>query len=650
MNDDIAEAKRRLPLPDLMARCGLGGHAKKSARCPFHEDSNASFSVWQGNAGWRWKCHSGCGNGDEVKLLEKHEGLTRKDAFKRYLEMAGVGGKPESTSNGRVNRAPFDWKTCVNAFTDEDAAKLARWRGYSPPFVKWFRDNALVGLHEGCIAFPVHSESGDAVAAHYRLKADGSWRFEPKGSRVRPLVIGDLTTARMVHAFESQWDALAVCDKLNMHTTPGYALLVTRGAENGGLVAGRIRPDAELYAWPQNDPEDKRKNGKTPAEKWLATVAESAGCRVRSVLTPPEHKDANDWTRAGATDDDLIAAVKAATVIAERARPLIEFRMPSELRAFEPPAGSVLVGDNHIVKGSVFVIGGAPGVGKSRAGTGLAEAGATGHEWFGLRVHRRYRTMIVQNENGEHRLKDEYSELNTELLDPWVRVCPPPPLGMAFNNPEFRAALERSIADFMPDVVLVDPWNAVARDDKAADYLETFRIVRSVIPAGANAPALGIVAHTRKPKSDERATGRGLLNLLAGSYVLGSVPRCVFVLQAASDDPVDRRVVWTCCKNNDGELGPRSAWVRCNGLFEPLPDFDWESFDTPGNRKAASYAPAVEIVRDADEPPTKAQTVAELKKRGVAQPTAYRWIDAAMDAGELVLDPQSGALRVRSHS
>jgi hypothetical protein len=124
----------------------------------------------------------------------------------------------------------------------------------------------------------------------------------------------------------------------------------------------------------------------------------------------------------------------------------------------------------------------------------------------------------------------------------------------------------------------------------------------------------------------------------------------VFIMQAASDDPEDRQVVWTCCKNNDGDLGPRSAWVRCNGLFEPLPDFDWESFDTPGNRKAASYAPAVEIVRDADEPPTKAQTVAELKKRGVAQPTAYRWIDAAMDAGELVLDPQSGALRVRSHS
>jgi hypothetical protein len=40
---------------------------------------------------------------------------------------------------------------------------------------------------------------------------------------------------------------------------------------------------------------------------------------------------------------------------------------PSEIFAYEPPPGIVLVGDNHITRGSVFVIGGALGVGKSRA-------------------------------------------------------------------------------------------------------------------------------------------------------------------------------------------------------------------------------------------------------------------------------------------
>ena len=37
--------------------------------------------------------------------------------------------------------------------------------------------------------------------------------------------------------------------------------------------------------------------------------------------------------------------------------------------------------------------------------------------------------------------------------------------------------------------------------------------------------------------------------------------------------------MWTCCKNNDGELGARSAWKRRNGLFAPVSDFDWDAFD-----------------------------------------------------------------------
>ena len=71
MNDDIAEAKRRLPLPDLMRQIGLGEHAKKSAHCPFHDDKHNSYSTWQNDDGlWSWKCHAGCGQGDEITFLE----------------------------------------------------------------------------------------------------------------------------------------------------------------------------------------------------------------------------------------------------------------------------------------------------------------------------------------------------------------------------------------------------------------------------------------------------------------------------------------------------------------------------------------------------------------------------------------------------
>lgn len=295
------------------------------------------------------------------------------------------------------------------------------------------------------------------------------------------------------------------------------------------------------------------------------------------------HKDLNDWTRAGANADELLAALKSAEVVCqpEKSLPLIEFKTPSQLKSYVPPPGMVLVGDCHSVRGSVFVIGGPPGVGKSRVSVALAEAGATKNEWFGLPVHRRFKTMIVQSENGPFRLSQEFSELDCDTLENYVRVCTPPPFGMCFGREDFRAQLSAAIREFEPEVIIFDPWNAIARDEKARDYLETFELIRSVLPAGDKAPALGIVAHRRKPQADERTTGRGLLNLLAGSYVLGSVPRCVFVMQLASDDPQDNRVVWTCCKNNDGELGAHSAWERRNGLFAPVSEFDWDAFDNP---------------------------------------------------------------------
>jgi hypothetical protein len=269
------------------------------------------------------------------------------------------------------------------------------------------------------------------------------------------------------------------------------------------------------------------------------------------------------------------------------AKPLIEFFTPSQLTDFDPPEGFNLVGDNHIQRGAPFVIGGAPGVGKSRAAVALAVSGATCTDWLGFKVHRQFKTMIVQAENGRVRLKNEFADLDCAALDESVRVCSPPPLGLAFDDPEFRYQLRYEIEKFRPDVLILDPFNRVARDDKARDYKEAFEWLLSVLPTGDDAPALGIVAHTRKPKSEERANGRALLNLLAGSYIIGSVPRAVFVMQAASDDTEDRRIVWTCCKNNDGELGTRSAWMRGNGLFVPVKDFDWKTFEADGEKRRA---------------------------------------------------------------
>src|SRR5947209_15770752 len=90
---DIDNAKKHLPLPALMHRLGVGEHAKKSTRCPFHDDKHNSFSVWKTGAGlWFFKCHTGCAEGDEINFLELHKRISRGDATKLYLEMSGANG------------------------------------------------------------------------------------------------------------------------------------------------------------------------------------------------------------------------------------------------------------------------------------------------------------------------------------------------------------------------------------------------------------------------------------------------------------------------------------------------------------------------------------------------------------------------------
>src|ERR1051326_7412779 len=216
-----------------MNQLGLGEHSRRGARCPFHEDKRNSFSVWQNERGWFFKCHAGCGEGDEINLLELHEQLSRGDATKRFLQMAGLNGTELHVPKANENKSKptCNWRACVQAFTEMHLERLVQWRGYSVDFCSWLHQTSLVGLYDGCIAFPMH-DSGKVIAAHYRLK-DGTWRVHPYNTSMRPFVIGDPAKANIVHIFESQWDAFAVCDKLSLHEKEGVALVVTRGAGNG---------------------------------------------------------------------------------------------------------------------------------------------------------------------------------------------------------------------------------------------------------------------------------------------------------------------------------------------------------------------------------------------------------------------------------
>jgi hypothetical protein len=314
--------------------------------------------------------------------------------------------------------------------------------------------------------------------------------------------------------------------------------------------------------------------------------------------------------------------IEAAT---EPREPRIKVFTPSELRAYNPAQEPVLVGDNHVTRGEVFVIGGEPGVGKSRLAVSLAIAGATGSDWLGLKVRQKFRTLILQTENGRYRLKNDFDEIARDGLDDWLRISEPPPFGLTFNNPEFQDDLATIIADFKPHVALLDPWNAVSKDDRQRDYAETFDIIRAILPKGDDKPALGIVAHTRKPQTGERRNGgTGLMHTLSGSYVLTSVPRCIWIVVRGSEDETDNSVVVFNPKNSNGQNSTRSAWVRKNGLFEPLAGFDWKQFDRPPEERRTITSDDIEQVLKGHGTVQRKQAAESLMKlTGLKQSACY---------------------------
>jgi len=303
-------------------------------------------------------------------------------------------------------------------------------------------------------------------------------------------------------------------------------------------------------------------------------------------MKPQTEPRIDDYGNAADFDDEAIA--RGIEPPKKPREPRIRFFKPSELRDYEPDNGAVLFGENHICRGEVFVIGGEPGVGKSTAATELAICGATGRDWLGLKTHDKFKTLIIQNENGRYRLQQEYSSrgLGSEIEES-ILVSEPPPYGMTLNHPEFLEDVKTALESFVPDVVIFDPWNAAARDDKAADYSAAFDALRNMLPKGKEKPALGIVAHTKKPQANEKRTGgSGLMHLLAGSYVLTSVPRAIFIMVRGGNDETDNSVVWFNPKNSNGPAAPRTAWEREPSGFTPLTDFDWKTFEGgDGGRK-----------------------------------------------------------------
>jgi hypothetical protein len=302
------------------------------------------------------------------------------------------------------------------------------------------------------------------------------------------------------------------------------------------------------------------------------------------------------------------------------------------LRQFVVPVGCNLIGDFHFCRGDIVLLAGPPGVGKSRAAVAAAVCGASMCPWFGYQVHQKFKTIIFQSENGIIRLHQEIEAIGASIDDALL-ILEPPGCGLAFWDRSFRSAAAKAIGLHAPGLVIIDPWNGVAEGDKQKDIATAFKWIRALVPASIKSPVILVVAHTRKPRADERSCGRALLNNVVGSYMLGSVPRAVFVMQHASDDVTEERVVLTCCKNNNGLLGERGAWKRNGGgVFDEIEDFDWSEFGSAAGT-GNSWREIPSVLIEIGQCP-KLVLVDELIRRyKIKKSAAYKWIAKAGGAG-----------------
>jgi hypothetical protein len=274
-------------------RCGAGWRAL----CPAHKDSKPSLSINEGKNGKPLiHCHAGCTYEEIIKAA----GITTEDLFP--ADHIPNRKKTKRKTVAAASTSTFNWQKCVKAFSAKHVEQIAGWRGFSQDFVRHLKDIGYIGIFRSVVAFPVHN-SGKIVGCHWRKRGGDHWEYHPKRKvKAAPLIFGTLSPGKPVHCFESTWDGLDLMDKAGARD----GVLITRGSENWKFVLERAPKNSPLLLWTQND---------VAAATWEGNIVALAQDRAKLCKVPAQHKDLNDWTRAGATAEDLAAVVKNAQPI-----------------------------------------------------------------------------------------------------------------------------------------------------------------------------------------------------------------------------------------------------------------------------------------------------------------------------------------------
>jgi predicted P-loop ATPase len=301
------------------------------ACCPFHSEKTPSFKV--SPAKQFYNCF-GCGaNGDAIKFLQEHQGLSFKDA------VSALGGSlPAQADRGPAQRQPvreekkrIEWKVIMPVPLDAPEFPKAHSRRGKPEMF-WQYKNAA-GRLLGVIYRFKTSDGGKEVlpcvyAAHPETGAcDWHWLSFPEKRPLYGLNRLRLRKTKLVVEGEKCADAAFV------ELEPWFDVVSWPG---GGKAVSKadwspFQDGDKVIIWPDCD--DKRdKTGAKISEMeqpgWktalqIAGILEKQGCEVRLVDIPKSGEKPDGWDVADAVLEGLTGEVLRDWIVAHLREPAV---------------------------------------------------------------------------------------------------------------------------------------------------------------------------------------------------------------------------------------------------------------------------------------------------------------------------------------
>lgn len=292
-----------------------------------------------------------------------------------------------------------------------------------------------------------------------------------------PVVLGPLPHATNIFPTESPHDAFAFADRSGLWKDPDACFIATRGAANNKLLGGlpwpqpNGRPPPDLFLLCQNDT-TVGPDGLTANQRWLKRVGPILPFPYYPWNPPAPHKDFNDWTRAGITEADLIAAMiqlKKSRPPCPPGRGVIKGHSLFHYANRKIDHSRTLLGDRWLSRGRAAIIIAPSSHGKSSFAVQLTLLISCGRTAFDLIPPRPLRILIVQAEDDDNDVTEMANMVRRLALTPaeeqlvdrnTLNVCIDDLTGKAFID-----QVDQQLKDFPADILLINPISSYVGKD-----------------------------------------------------------------------------------------------------------------------------------------------------------------------------------------